>query len=219
VSNLRKRLEPAKAGGEAPGVLRTTPPGYVLAIDPTRVDSNRFRGLLEEASGAAAFERAARLRRALSLWRGPALADFTYQPFAQREITALEELRLAAIEERVEADLALGRHGQLAAELEALVAEHPFRERVRGQLMVALCRAGRQAEALEVYREARQALVEELGIEPGPGLRQLEQAILRQDPSLDLEPSRETVPAAGMTFHPSRAWPQRSPGSRGSGGP
>ena len=202
VSNLRKRLEPAKAGGEAPGVLRTTPPGYVLAIDPTRVDSNRFRGLLEEASGAAAFDRAARLRRALSLWRGPALADFTYQPFAQREITALEELRLAAIEERVEADLALGRHGQLAAELEALVAEHPFRERVRGQLMVALCRAGRQAEALEVYREARQALVEELGIEPGPGLRQLEQAILRQDPSLDLKPSGETVPAAGMTFHP-----------------
>jgi DNA-binding SARP family transcriptional activator len=200
VSNLRKRLEPAKAGGEAPAVLRTTPPGYVLAVDPIRVDANLFRRLLEEASGAAASERSARLRQALSLWRGPALADFTYQPFAQREIAALEELRLGAIEERVEADLVLGRHGQLVAELEALAAEHPFRERVRGQLMVALCRAGRQAEALEVYRDARQALVEELGIEPGPGLRQLEQAILRQDPSLDLEPARETVPAAGMTL-------------------
>jgi class 3 adenylate cyclase len=158
--------------------------------------------LLEEASGATAAERAARLRRALSLWRGPALAEFTYQPFAQREITALEELRLVAIEERVEADLALGRHGQLVVELEALVAEHPFRERLRGQLMVALYRAGRQAEALAVYRDARQALVEELGIEPGPGLRQLEQAILRQDPSLDREPSHEPAPAAGKPLHP-----------------
>jgi len=202
VSTLRKRLEPAQAGGEARAVLRTVPPGYVLATDPTGVDANLFRRLVEEASGAAAAERSPRLRRALSLWRGPALAEFTYQPFAQREITALEELRLVAIEERVEADLALGRHGQLVAELETLVAEHPFRERVRGQLMVALYRAGRQAEALEVYRDTRQALVEELGIEPGPGLRQLEQAILRQDPSLDREPSRETAPAVGMTLRP-----------------
>ncbi|HEX3212758.1 MAG TPA: BTAD domain-containing putative transcriptional regulator, partial [Actinomycetota bacterium] len=200
VSTLRKRLEPARTGGEARAVLRTVPPGYVLATDPTNVDANLFRRLIEEASGAAAAERAARLGRALSLWRGPALADFTYQPFAQREITTLEELRLAAVEERVEADLALGRHGQLVAELEALVAEHPFRERLRGQLMVALYRGGRQAEALAVYRDGRQALAEELGIEPGPGLRQLEGAILRQGPSLDLEPARETVPAAGMTF-------------------
>jgi DNA-binding SARP family transcriptional activator/class 3 adenylate cyclase len=202
VSNLRRCLEPARADGEAPAVLRTTPPGYVLAIDPLGVDSNLFRLLLEEARGAAAVERSASLRRALSLWRGPVLADFTYQPFAQREITALEELRLVAIEERIEADLALGHHGQLVAELEVLVAEHPFRERVRGQLMVTLYRAGRQAEALEVYRGARQALVEELGIEPGSGLQQLEQAILRQDPSLDLEPSRETVPTAGTMLHP-----------------
>ena len=202
VSTLRKRLEPARSGGEARAVLRTVPPGYVLATDPTRVDANLFRRLVEEASGAVAAERSARLRRALSLWRGPALAEFTYQPFAQREITALEELRLVAIEERVEADLALGRHGQLVAELEALVAEHPFRERLRGQLMVALYRAGRQAEALAVYRAARQALAEELGIEPGPGLRQLEGAILRQDPSLDLEPSRKTALAAGKPLHP-----------------
>jgi DNA-binding SARP family transcriptional activator/tetratricopeptide (TPR) repeat protein len=202
VSNLRKRLEPARAGGAAPAILRTVAPGYVLTIDPARVDANLFRRLLEEARGAAAAERSARLRRGLSLWRGPALADFTYQPFAQHEITALEELRLVAIEERVEADLVLGRHGQLVAELEALVAEHPFRERVRGQLMVALYRAGRQAEALAVYRDARQALVDELGIEPGRGLRQLEQAILRQHPSLDLELSQKTIPAAGMTLHP-----------------
>ena len=202
VSTLRKRLEPARVGGEAGAVLRTVPPGYVLATDPTGVDANRFRRLLEEASGAAAAERSARLRQALSLWRGPVLAEFTYQPFAQREITALEELRLVAIEERVEADLALGRHGQLVAELEALVAEHPFREGLRGELMVALYRAGRQAEALAVYRDARQALAEELGIEPGPGLRQLEGAILRQDPSLDLEPARKTALAVGKPRHP-----------------
>jgi DNA-binding SARP family transcriptional activator/class 3 adenylate cyclase len=201
VSTLRKRLEPARVGGEAGAVLRTVPPGYVLATDPTRVDANLFRRLLEEASGAAAAERSARLRQALSLWRGSALAEFTYQPFAQREITALEELRLVAIEERVEADLALGRHGQLVAELEALVAEHPFRERLRGQLMVALYRAGRQAEALAVYRDARQALAEELGIEPGPGLRQLEGAIFRQDRALDLEPSHGTALAAGKPIH------------------
>jgi DNA-binding SARP family transcriptional activator/tetratricopeptide (TPR) repeat protein len=201
VSALRKRLQPARAGGEARAVLRTVQPGYVLATDPARVDANLFRRLVEEASGAAAAERSAGLRRALSLWRGPALAEFTYQPFAQREVTALEELRLVAIEERVEADLALG-HGRLVAELEALVAEHPFRERLRGQLMVALYRAGRQAEALAVYRDARRALAEELGIEPGPELRQLEGAILRQDAALDLEPSRETALAAGKPLHP-----------------
>jgi DNA-binding SARP family transcriptional activator len=204
VSTLRKRLAPARAGGEAGAVLRTVPPGYVLATDPTGVDANLFRRLVEEASGAAAAERAARLRRALSLWRGPALAEFTYQPFAQREITTLEELRLAAVEERVEADLTLGRHGQLVAELEALVAAHPFRERLRGQLMMALYRAGRQAEALAVYLNAREALAGELGIEPGPELRQLEGAILRQDPALDLEPSRETAPAAGKPLHSAR---------------
>jgi DNA-binding SARP family transcriptional activator len=211
VSTLRKRLEPARAGGEARAVLRTVPPGYVLTIDPARVDSNRFRRLLEEARGAAAAERSARLRRALSLWRGPALTEFTYQPFAQREITALEELRLVAIEEWVEADLALGRHGQLVAELEALVGEHPFRERLRGQLMMALYRAGRQAEALEVYRDARQPLVEELGIEPGRGLRQLEQAILRQHPSLDRRPGERRAQAPRCD--------RRGTGRRRAGGP
>ena len=162
--------------------------------------------------GLRGAEQSARLRQALSLWRGPVLAEFTYQPFAQREITALEELRLVAIEERVETDLALGRHGQLVAELEALVAEHPFREGLRGELMVALYRAGRQAEALAVYRDARQALAEELGIEPGPGLRQLEGAILR-DPSLDLEPAGrrpwQSEPRTPLRPH------RGGPGSRG----
>ena len=129
------------------------------------------------------------LRRSVRpwVWRGPALADFTYEPFAQRDAT-LEELRLEAIEQRVDADMAVGPGSELVAELEALVAEHPFRERLRGQLMLALYRTGRQADALEVYRDARRTLVEELGIEPAAALRQLEQAILRQDPSLDLEP-------------------------------
>jgi len=196
VSDLRKRLEPMRNRGDAPAVLRTAPPGYVLAVEPTCVDANRFRRLLDEARAAEIGERAARLREALALWRGPALADFAYEPFAQSEIAALEELRLAAIEERIDAELALGRESAVVAELEALVAEHPFRERLRSQLMLGLYRSGRQADALEVYRHARRTLVEELGIEPGAALRQLEQAILRQDPSLELERRRERLAGA-----------------------
>ena len=135
-------------------------------------------------------ERSACLREALALWRGEPLAELRYEAFAEREIARLEELRLAAIEDRVDADLALGRHHELVPELEPLVAEHPFRERLRGQLMLALYRCGRQADALHVFQSGRRALVEELGIDPGPALQQLELRILRQDPSLDL-------PAAG----------------------
>ncbi len=120
---------------------------------------------LDDPSGAAE-----RLREALELWRGPALADFAYESFAQSAIARLEELRLAAIELRVDADLALGRHNDLIGELESLVGEHPLRERVRGQLMLALYRAGRQAEALAVYQDARSVLVDQLGIEPSPAL-------------------------------------------------
>ncbi|MBA2641571.1 MAG: AAA family ATPase, partial [Actinobacteria bacterium] len=116
------------------------------------------------------------------------LADFTYEPFAQRAITALEELRLAATEDHIDADLALGRHGVLVAEVEQLIAVHPFRERLRGHLMLALYRAGRQADALEAYQDARRTLVREMGIEPAPALRELQQAILRQDPALDIQP-------------------------------
>ncbi|MGH2997297.1 MAG: BTAD domain-containing putative transcriptional regulator, partial [Gaiellaceae bacterium] len=138
------------------------------------------------------------LRRALSLWRGPALSDLSFEAFAAREQEGLNELRLVAVSERIEADLSLGRHAELVGELEALVAQHPLQERLRAQLMLALYRSGRQAEALLAYQDARGALVEELGLEPGQELRRLEQAILRQDSSL--EPalsSRE--PAAVVT--------------------
>jgi DNA-binding SARP family transcriptional activator len=155
VFDLRKRLEPSRRRGELPAVLRTAPPGYVLAVEPTCVDANRFRRLVEEARADGAAERAAKLREALALWRGPALADFSYEPFAQREIAALEELRIAVIEDRIDADLTLGLAGELVADIETLVAEHPSRERLRAQLMLALYRGGRQAEALEVYRDAR----------------------------------------------------------------
>jgi DNA-binding SARP family transcriptional activator len=202
VSNLRTRLEPRRARGEAPAVLRTAATGYALAIDPACVDANRFRRLLEESRAADAAKRAAALRQALNLWRGPPLADFMYEPFAQREIAALEELRLAAIEERVDADLDLGLESELVAEVERLVAEHPFRERLRGQLMLALYRTGRQAEALEAYRDARQTLVEELGIEPGSRLRRLEESILRQDHALEPEPRGETRAAARERLAP-----------------
>src|SRR3989442_6261292 len=122
------------------------------------------------------------------MWRGPALADFSYEPFAQRAIAALEELRIQAVEDRVEADLSLRRGGDLVAELEEVIAANPYRERLRGFLMLALYRAGRQADALEAYRRARSLFADELGLEPGPGLRHLEAAIFRQDPALDLQP-------------------------------
>jgi DNA-binding SARP family transcriptional activator/tetratricopeptide (TPR) repeat protein len=201
VSTLRRRLEPVRQAGQAPAVLQTCAPGYVLAVEWGQIDANRFRHLVEVAAGAPPQQRAALLREALSLWRGPALAEFTYEPFAQTAITALSELRLAALEGRIEADLALGRHAELVAELEGLAADYPLREHLRAQLMLALYRCGRQAEALNVYGDARRMLVEELGIEPGPALQGLEQAILRQDRSLDLQPAAH---AAGALAGPAR---------------
>ncbi|HSI93057.1 MAG TPA: BTAD domain-containing putative transcriptional regulator [Jiangellaceae bacterium] len=184
VSSLRRRLEPDRGRREGGSLLHTRPPGYLLAVDPGDVDTNRFRRLVDEARDAMPQDRAALLDAAMRLWRGPALADFTYEPFAQAEIAMLEELRLTAIEERMDAALTLGRHRELVGELEGLVATHPYRERLRGQLMLALYRDGRQADALQAYRDGRRTLVEELGIEPGPALAGLEQAILRQDPAL-----------------------------------
>jgi DNA-binding SARP family transcriptional activator/tetratricopeptide (TPR) repeat protein len=200
VSRLRKMLEPGRNKGETPTVLQTAATGYRLSIEPGSVDANRFKQLLDQARGVAAPVRSAQLAEALRLWRGPALADFTYEPFAQRAITALEELRVVALEERIEADLALGRNAELVPEVEQLIGTHPFRERLRGQLMVALYRAGRQADALEAYRDARRVLVEELGIEPGPALRALEGAILKQNSSLGLQPEvRHEVPESVPT--------------------
>ena len=156
-----------------------------MVVRPEELDLTSFERAVRDSREGAAAVRARSLREALALWHGPPLADFTYETFAQGEIARLEDLRLAALEERIDADLELGAHAELVGELEALVAEHPVRERLRGQLMLALYRSGRQAEALEAYRTGRRALTEELGIEPTPSLQRLNAAILRQDPSLD----------------------------------
>jgi DNA-binding SARP family transcriptional activator len=190
ISQLRKLLEPERGSGDPGRVLVTRSPGYMLALEPEQFDLMRFDGLVREGREALASEEPAqaaeRLRDALALWRGPALADLAYEEFAQREIARLGELRIAALEDKLEAELACGRHAEVVAELEALVAAEPLRERPRGQLMLALYRSGRQADALEAYRSARDALVRELGIEPGKQLQQLHQAILDQSPELDL---------------------------------
>jgi DNA-binding SARP family transcriptional activator/class 3 adenylate cyclase len=175
--------------------------GYMLRVAPGELDRDQFERLIEEGSGALAsadWEQAAeRLGEALALWRGPPLSDFQYDSFAQGEIARLSELHVGALEQRLEAELALGREERIVGDLERLVREHPFRERLRAQLMLALYRTGRQAEALEAYRNARAALVEELGIEPAAELRQLHEAILAQDPSLLLEPGVGRAPQAG----------------------
>jgi len=180
VSQLRKLL-----GSEA---LVTKPPGYQLRIAPEQLDLERFVRLVEESRADPPVDRAAKLRRALALWRGRPLADLGFEPFAQQEIGRLEELRLAALEDRVEAELEAGRHSDLVGELETFADEHPLRERPRSQLMLALYRSGRQAEALQIYHDTRRVLVDELGIEPSPALQQLHGAILRQDPRLEEGP-------------------------------
>ena len=164
------------------------------------------RALAADAPGRAA----AYLREALALWRGAPLAEVSDEPFAQAEIARLNELRAGVIEDRIEADLALGRHGDVVSELEALVAAHPLRERLYQQLMIALYRCGRQAEALAVYRSARRVLMQELGIEPGPGLKRLERAILEQDVSL--EPPARPPERRGDCLHRGRAVADRGAG-------
>jgi DNA-binding SARP family transcriptional activator len=183
ISRLRKGLPR--------DVLTTRSPGYVVRLGRDELDLHRFERLVDEARGLLARGLAADasegLRDALSLWRGPALTDFAYESFAQAAIARLEEIRLAAVELRIDADLALGRHDELVGELEALVAEQPLRERLRGYLMTALYRSGRQAEALDAYKDSRRVLLDELGIDPSPALQELERAILRQDPALSVE--------------------------------
>ena len=192
VSRLRKLLE--AENGEAR--LLTEPGGYVLHVDPAHIDARRFEQLVEQAQSLTRPDEVAdALREALGLWRGPALADLFLESRAAVEVERLNEARLTALEERIDADLACGRHGVLVPELEALVALHPLRERLRFQLMLALYRSGRQADALEVYRRARDVLVEELGIDPSRELQRLEQAILRQDEALDAVAPEPPPPA------------------------
>ncbi len=183
------RLRRLFAEGTGEQLLLTHAAGYVLSVRPEGLDARRFETLLErgrrELASGDAEGASSTLHDALALWRGPPLADVAFEPFAQSEIARLEELRLTGLEARIEADLALGRHDSLVAELETLVAAHPYREGLRVQLMLALYRRGRQAEALETYRRARRTFSDELGIEPGPRLQELEQAILRHDPSLE----------------------------------
>ncbi len=176
VAQLRKLL--------TPGLLLTEPPGYVLRVDPDRIDAERFTRLIEKADASPPREAAEKLREALALRRGRPFADFAYDEFARPETMRLEELELAALEARIEADLQLGRHAALAGELDSLVSAHPLRERLRGQQMLALYRSGRQADALAAYRNARETLVEELGLEPSEELQQLQKRILAHDPRL-----------------------------------
>jgi DNA-binding SARP family transcriptional activator len=183
ISRLRKAI-----GGD---VLLTRGRGYVLSAAAGEVDLDEFERLAADGHAALAADdaasAAARLREALGLWRGPPLSDFTYEAFAQGEIARLEQARTAALEERIDADLALGRHDLLVPELEQLAREYPLRERLCAQRMLALYRAGRQAEALQAYRDSRQVLIDQLGIEPGRELRELHQAIVEQDQRLDLQ--------------------------------
>ncbi len=176
ISQLRKAL--------GPDIVSTKAPGYLLNVAAEQVDLNQFERLVSEARSLEPEPRAGRLREALELWRGPPLTDFTFEPFAETEIARLEEIRSAALEDRIEADLEGGAAGQLVGELEGLVKQNPLRERLRGQLMLALYRSGRQAEALRAYQETRRTLVDELGIEPSPALQQLHASILRQESAL-----------------------------------
>ena len=207
VSRLRKAL------GE--GRLVTHGHGYLLRAEPEELDLARFEQLADEARRGAPDSAAGKLREALALWRGPPLADLAYERFAQVEIARLEEMRLAVLEQRIDADLAAGRHAELVGELETLVARHPLRERLRCQVMLALYRSARQAEALEAYRAARRELQEELGLDPSAELRQLEQAILRQDAALDLPPKAthgppSEAPPAGGALRGGTPVPDRS---------
>src|SRR5262245_51149545 len=178
VSRLRKVLPE--------GTLVTRAYGYVAAVDPESIDARRFERLIDAARAATPARASVLLGEALSLWRGPALEGLTGARFARVEAQRLENLRLTALEERVEAELALGRDAELVPELEALAAEHPHRERISAALMIALYRSGRQPEALAAYRNARAAL-HELGLEPGAELRELERRILAHDPGLERE--------------------------------
>jgi DNA-binding SARP family transcriptional activator len=200
VSRLRRGL---RAAGWPDTAVEFGPGGYRPAVDPDDVDAHRFERLVGEGRQALTTgdptRAAGLLREALALWRGPALADVTDAPFAEAQAARLETLRVTAVEDRVEAELALGEHRRLAAELPGMVAAHPLRERLRGQLMRALYAGGRQAEALEVFEDARRTLAEELGVDPSPELGSVHLAVLRAERSL-AEVPRAGVPAQLTSF-------------------
>src|SRR5919204_1255877 len=189
VSQLRKALGPER--------LVTRPPGYELRVEEGELDVERFESLAAAAREQLGLGNAraavAGLKEALALWRGPALREFRSEPFGEAAAARLEELRLEAVEDRLQAELDTGTTAGLVPQLEELVAAEPFRERPRALLMLALYRSDRQADALELYRRTRELFVDELGIEPGPVLQELERAILRQDTDLRLPapPPRE----------------------------
>ena len=210
VSRLRKVL-----GAE---ILETSGRGYRLVVDSGSCDVDQFDALLAEGRDALESENPARaleaLRDALALWRDPGLDEFSGEPFAEAELAHLVEARLTVLEDRIDAELAIGRGPELVRELEQLVAEHPLRERLAAALMLALYRAGRQADALAVYRATRQRLVDELGLEPSPSLRELESRILRHDPALS--PRRPPMPTgdsrrAAVKPEPGSCWRCSSP--------
>lgn len=182
VSRLRKEL--------GPEVVTRRDWGYLLRAEPGALDLERFERLVAEAENFSARDRAGKLREALALWRGPPLEDLAFEPALAGDIARLDALHLTVLENRIDADLEAGDHAGLVGELEMLIAQYPLRERLRGQLILALYRSGRQAEALEAYRETRRVLAEELGLEPGPELRELERAILQHDPAL--QPNRRS---------------------------
>ena len=194
VSQLRRVI--------GPGLLVTRPPGYELRLAGEQLDLQRFESAVADARAATRAgrtdEASELLRGALALWRGQPLADLTFEDFLQPEIARLEELRLTALEDRLDADLALGKHTELVAELEALTVANPLRERLRGQLMIALYRSGRQADALEVYRQTRRLLVDELGLEPSRELKALEERILGHDPELEIRPPDPAADRDGL---------------------
>ncbi len=196
ISELRRAL------GSADSVM-TQAPGYLLPVSPEQLDLSRFEARAEAGSRALARGEAQHAsdlcRQALASWRGAPLADFTYETFAGIAIGRLEEIRLATLEQRIEADLALGRHVALVAELEQLVREHPLRETLRAELMLAYYRAGRQVDALQAYRSIRELLVSDFGIEPTVRLRQLERSILTQDPALDIASNAPMAADAGSS--------------------
>jgi YVTN family beta-propeller protein len=211
ISRLRKALA---VDGDEPRLINR-PPGYLLRVEERELDLQEFERLL--SAGREALQRgdpeqaSTILREAESLWRGRPLADLEFEPFARLEVERLEELRLGAVEERIEAELAVGRHTAACAELETLVEEHPLRERLRGQLMLALYRSGRQADALEVYRAGRSLLVDALGLEPSPELQQLERAILTHDPELQVG---RAIPAYDPALRRERALLTHDPAPR-----